>query len=94
MSYSAAKPKPPCVCRQTFAASHDAFAARYFAMFASAPHGLCASNSAQARKRIRFAASTSMYASAIGNCTPWFLPIGRSNTTRSFAYFAARSMNQ
>src|SRR5204863_5569491 len=52
-SYSAAKPKPPCVCRQTLAASNDAFAARYFARFASVPHGWCASNSSQARKRIR-----------------------------------------
>ena len=89
-----AKPKPPCVCMHTFAASHDAFAARYFAMFACAPHGWSASNSSQALKRIRLAASTSMYASAIGNCTPWFLPIGRSNTMRSFAYLTARSMNQ
>ena len=46
------------ICRQTFAASHDASAASSFAMFASAPHGWCASNSAHASKRIRFAAST------------------------------------
>ena len=58
MSYSAAKPKPPWNCRQALAASHDASAASSFAMFASAPQGLCASNSAQALKRIRFAAST------------------------------------
>jgi hypothetical protein len=56
----AAKPKPPCVCRQTFAASHDAFAARYFAMFASAPHGSCRSNNVQAFHRIKSGASISM----------------------------------
>ena len=59
-----------------------------------APQGWCASNSRAAFQRIRLAASTSMKASAIGNCTPWFWPIGRSKTTRSLAYFVARSMNQ
>ena len=44
--------------------------------------------------RIRSAASTLTCARAIGNCTPWFWPIGRPKTTRSFAYFVARSMNQ
>ena len=39
-SYSAAKPKPPWVCRQTLAASQDASAASSLAMLASAPHGL------------------------------------------------------
>ncbi|MNC91175.1 hypothetical protein D3C83_73820 [compost metagenome] len=58
MSYSAAKPKPPCVCRHTFAASHDASAASSFAMLASAPHGFFSSNNAAALKRMRFAAST------------------------------------
>ena len=56
--------------RQALAASHDALAARYFAMLASAPHGACASNSAHALYRIRSAASTSISASAIGNWTP------------------------
>jgi hypothetical protein len=45
--------------------------------------GLCVSNRRQASQRIRSAASTSMCASAIGNCTPWFWPIGRPKTTRS-----------
>src|SRR5207245_8083613 len=66
-SYSLAKPKPPCICRHTLAASQLALAARYFAMLASAPQGWCASNSSQAFQRIRSAASTSMCASAIGN---------------------------
>ncbi len=48
---------------------------------------LCASIFSQAFQRIRLAASSSMNASAIGNCTPWFWPMGRSNTTRSLAYF-------
>ena len=51
----------------------------------SPPQGWCASNSVQALKRIRLAASVSMYASAIGKATPWFWPIGRLNTTRSLA---------
>jgi hypothetical protein len=93
-SYSQAKPKPPCVCRHTLAASHDAFAARCLAMLASAPAFKCASIFSHAFQRIRLAASSSMKASAIGNCTPWFWPIGRPNTTRSLAYFVARSMNQ
>src|SRR6266849_3028336 len=59
-SYSAAKPNPPWVCRHTLAASHDAFAARYFAMFASAPQGLRRSNRSQAFQRIRSAAWISM----------------------------------
>ena len=59
-SYSQAKPKPPWNCRQALAASHEALAARYLAMLASAPQGWCASNSAQALQRIRLAASTSM----------------------------------
>ncbi|SST08295.1 Uncharacterised protein [Acinetobacter baumannii] len=84
-SYSQAKPKPPWVCRQALAASQEAFAARYLAMFALAPALSPASYSWQARQRIRSAASTSMCASAMGNCTPWFCPIGRPKTTRSRA---------
>jgi hypothetical protein len=39
-----------------------------------------------ASKRSRFAAaSVRRSARAIGNCTPWFWPIGRSKTMRSFA---------
>jgi hypothetical protein len=40
MSYSYAKPKPPCVCMQTLAASHEALAARYLAMLACGAAGL------------------------------------------------------
>ncbi len=36
-----------------------------------------------ARRQIMSAASSSAHARAIGNCTPWLEPIGRSNTTRS-----------
>ncbi|MCY1430063.1 hypothetical protein D9M71_460010 [compost metagenome] len=84
-SYSQAKPKPPWVCRQALAASHEAFAARYLAMLALPPAFLPASYSSQARQRIRSAASISMCASAMGNWMPWFWPIGRPNTTRSRA---------
>jgi hypothetical protein len=42
-----------------------------------------ASNSAAARRSNRSAASISAYARAIGNCTAWFLPMGRSKTMRS-----------
>ena len=74
------------VCTATLAASHDASAASSFAMLASAPHGSPRSNSSAARMRMRSAASTFTCARAIGNCTPWFWPIGRPKTTRSFAY--------
>ncbi|MNL75178.1 hypothetical protein D3C87_2009360 [compost metagenome] len=84
-SYSQAKPKPPWVCRQALAASQEALAAKYLAMFALAPAFLPLSYSSQARQRIRSAASISIWASAIGNCTPWFCPIGRPKTTRSRA---------
>src|SRR5258708_2261386 len=43
MSYSAAKPNPPWVCKHTLAASQEASAANSFAMFASAPQGCLAS---------------------------------------------------
>ena len=82
-SYSQAKPKPPWNWMQALAASQLALAARYLAMLAWAPQGWCASYSVQACQRIRSAASTSIWASAIGNCTPWFWPIGRPKTTRS-----------
>src|SRR2546430_10960165 len=59
LSYSAAKPNPPCVWRQTLAASHAAFAASCLAMFASAPQGSPPSKRSHALKRIRLAASTS-----------------------------------
>src|SRR6266850_4342696 len=48
ISYSAAKPKPPWVCRHTLAASQDALAARCLAMFASAPQFSFLSKSAAA----------------------------------------------
>ena len=60
MSYSQARPKPPCVCRQTLPASQLALAASYLAMLASAPAFWWASIFSQARQRIRLAASTSM----------------------------------
>ncbi|MNU01226.1 hypothetical protein D3C72_2445630 [compost metagenome] len=69
-SYSLAKPKPPWVCRQALAASQLALAARYLAMLAAAPALRPLSYSVQARQRIRSAASISMWASAMGNCTP------------------------
>ena len=64
------------------AASHAASAARYLAMLASGPHGWPASKSAAALSRMSAAASTAVCALAIGNCTPWFAPIGRPKTTR------------
>ena len=45
--------------------------------------GLNAERTLIAAECIRSAASTSMCASAIGNCTPWFWPIGRPKTMRS-----------
>ena len=63
-------------------------------MFASAPHFLPASNSAAAFATISAAASVCTCARAIGNCTPWFWPIGRPNTSRSVAYADALPMNQ
>src|SRR5438132_252200 len=56
-------------------ASHAASAARYFAMFASGPHGSPVSKSAAALSRMSAAASTDVWAREIGNCTPWFAPI-------------------
>ena len=41
-----------------------------------------ASNSAAALSRMRSAASTAMWALAIGNCTPWLAPIGLPKITR------------
>ena len=40
------------------------------------------------------AASTAMWAFAIGNCTPWFVPMGRPKITRWFEYATAFSTNQ
>ena len=40
------------------------------------------------------AASTAMWALAIGNCTPWLAPMGRPKTTRWFEYATAFSTNQ
>jgi hypothetical protein len=58
-SYSLAKPKPPWVWIVASAACHDASDASIFAMFASAPQGLPAWNSAAALRTIRSAASVS-----------------------------------
>ena len=60
-------------------------------MFASAPHGVPASNSDAARSTMSAAASVFMWASAMGNWMPWFCPMGRPNTSRPFAYSAACS---
>ena len=79
---------------QASAASQAASDASSFAMFASAPHFSPRSNLAAAVNRMRSAASTWAYALAIGNCIPWFVPIGFPKTTRFVAYFEARSTNQ
>jgi hypothetical protein len=63
-------------------------------MLASAPHGSPASNSAAGLVAHQVRRLDLDVGAAIGNCTPWFWPMGRSNTTRSFAYFAALSTNQ
>src|ERR671936_867932 len=75
-------------------ASHAASAARYFAMFASEPHGSPASNSAAALSRMGAADSTAIWAFAIGNCTPWLAPIGLPKITREPEYATALSVNQ
>ena len=54
-------------------------------MFASSPQGWPASNSEAALLRINSLADTAMCALAMGNATPWFAPIGLSNTMRSLA---------
>jgi hypothetical protein len=58
MSYSSAKPKPPCVWMATLAASFEASAASIFAMLASAPHGSPESYRVIAFQRMRSAASS------------------------------------
>ena len=85
MSYSSAKPKPPCVCRQVSAACQEASDASSFAMLASVPQGMPASNSDAALRTIRLAASVSTWLRAMGNWMPWLAPMGRPNTSRSFA---------
>ena len=52
-------------------------------MFASAPHGSPASNSSAALMPHQIRRFDLDVRSAIGNCMPWFWPIGRLNTTRS-----------
>ena len=54
-------------------------------MLASSPHGRPASMRVAASRTIRSAARSLAWASASGKAMPWFLPIGRSNTTRSLA---------
>ena len=63
-------------------------------MLASGPHGMPASNMRAALVRMRSAASMLTCALAIGNCTPWFAPIGRPKITRWPAYATAFSVNQ
>ncbi len=43
---------------------------------------------------MRSAASTAMWALAMGNCTPWLAPMGLPKITRSLEYSTAFSMNQ
>src|ERR1700730_16624122 len=93
-SYSDAKPNPPWHCKHALAASQEASAATSNAVLASGPQLLAAANNAQALKRIKLAASTLINALAMGNCTPWFCPIGRPNTIRSVAYLVTLSINQ
>ena len=54
-------------------------------MFASAPHGSAASNRRAALSTISAAASVRAWHSASGKGTPWFCPMGRSNTVRDVA---------
>ena len=72
-------------------ASAEAWEASSLAMFASAPHGLPASNRLVALNRSKDAASTLALAWASGNATPWLAPIGLPNTSRRDAYSLARS---
>ena len=85
MSYSSAKPKPPCVCKQVSAACQEASEASSLAMFASVPQGRPASSMAAAFCTIRLAASVSTWLRAMGNWMPWLAPMGRPNTSRSRA---------
>ena len=93
-SYSLAKPKPPWHCMQASAACQVASDASSLPILASSPHGRPAAKRAAARRRIRSAASVSAWARAIGNCTDWFCPIGRSKTLRSFTYATDVLVNQ
>jgi hypothetical protein len=73
---------PPRVCIAWSAAWKAASAARYFAVLASSPHGRPASYRALASRTTSSAARSRMWASASGKAMPWFLPMGRPNTTR------------
>src|SRR5919199_1422 len=68
---------PPWVCSARSAAVNPASAHRYFAVFASRPHGLPLSYSHVALRSTSSAASRRARESASGNCKPWFIPIGR-----------------
>ena len=67
------------------AASKPASAARYLAALASAPQGLPSSYSQAAFQHHQLGRLQRIQHSASGCWMAWFLPIGRSNTTRSFA---------
>ena len=69
----------------TLAAFQAARDARYLAMLGPSPRSSPASYSRAASSRTAAAARISMYASAMGNCTPWFAPMGRSKTRRALA---------
>ena len=84
---------PPCVCSARSAASKPASAHRYLAVLASRATGLAVvvqpGRLAQHQLGGVQAAPTSPPA---GTGCPWFMPIGRPNTSRSLPYrTAARS---
>ena len=84
-------PQPPKVSMAALAAFQAAREARYLAMLGPSPRVSASSKARAASSRIAAAARTSMYASAMGNCTPWFAPMGRPKTRRERAYSEARS---
>src|SRR5207247_2595936 len=84
----------PAAVADRFRRDQDARSARYLAMLASGPHGSPASKSAAALLRMSAAASTPVWALAIGNCTPWLAPSGLPKSTRWLEYATARSTNQ
>src|SRR5438093_482893 len=70
------------------------FIVKYTSYEDSDPHGRSASKSAAALLRMSAAASTAVWALAIGNCTPWLAPSGLPKSTRWLEYATARSTNQ
>src|SRR2546427_12877468 len=73
----------------TFAARHEHSEARYFEILANSPTDLWSPPSSyiSAAAHLTFSAARSFaYTSAMGNWTPWLLPIALSKTTLLFAY--------